>query len=80
MRLFQIVSDRGLKDLIQVYLDIGKLFWSIDIWKVLLFFSGREFRSETHVLADDLLPSDRTVKNELDRLATYKRNSLKSLW
>ena len=43
-----------------------------------IFRSGREFPSETRVLAKDLLPSDRTVKNELDRLANYKRNTLKN--
>jgi hypothetical protein len=40
-------------------------------------YLGRDVRSETRVLAEDLLPSDRTVKNEIDRLANYKRNILK---
>lgn len=40
-------------------------------------FLGREFRSETQILAKDLLPCDRTVKNEIESLAKAKRNLLK---
>lgn len=42
-----------------------------------LFYLGREFRPETRIMADDLLPCDRTVKNELSRIGNYKRNILK---
>ncbi len=35
MRSFRIVNDRGLKDLIQACLDIGKVFLIYNIWKTL---------------------------------------------
>ncbi|CAF4667093.1 unnamed protein product [Rotaria sp. Silwood2] len=38
----------------------------------------REFQSEGELLIDDLLPSDRTVRNEVDRAAAQGRNILKT--
>ncbi|CAF3536064.1 unnamed protein product [Rotaria sp. Silwood1] len=39
---------------------------------------GREFRAQGELLIDDLLPSDRTVRNEVDRAAEQGRNILKT--
>ncbi len=38
-----------------------------------------EFRAETRIYADQILPCDRTVKNDLDRLAIQKRNIIKKV-
>ncbi|CAM4985617.1 unnamed protein product [Rotaria socialis] len=38
---------------------------------------GRDLRSEGELTIDDLLPSDRTVRNEVDRAAQHERNLLK---
>ncbi|CAF3027300.1 unnamed protein product, partial [Rotaria sp. Silwood2] len=38
----------------------------------------REFRAQGELLIDDLLPSDRTVRNEVDRAAEQGRNILKT--
>ncbi|CAF4914765.1 unnamed protein product [Rotaria sp. Silwood1] len=38
---------------------------------------GKECRGELNLAAEDLLPSDRTVKNELQKLACDMRNKLK---
>jgi hypothetical protein len=40
---------------------------------------GKEFRAESRIDAEHLLPCDRTVKNELDRLANEKRSALKKI-
>ncbi|CAF5117174.1 unnamed protein product, partial [Rotaria socialis] len=37
----------------------------------------RDLRSEGELTIDDLLPSDRTVRNEVDRAAQHERNLLK---
>ncbi|CAF4174022.1 unnamed protein product [Rotaria socialis] len=39
---------------------------------------GRDLRSEGELAIYDLLPSDRTVRNEVDRAAQYERNLLKT--
>lgn len=62
MRSFQIVTDPGLKDLVQVCLDVGNLFSTV-IFGDKITYSGRDFRSETRIFPEDLLLSDRTVKN-----------------
>jgi hypothetical protein len=43
----------------------------------LLFEIGHDLRSECRILAGDILPCDRTVKNELERMAKEQRNALK---
>lgn len=42
-----------------------------------LFFLGKESRNNIHLVANDLLPSDRTVKNEVHNLANDMKHGLK---
>ncbi|CAF1364029.1 unnamed protein product [Didymodactylos carnosus] len=60
MRPFQIVSDRGFKELVQECINIG-----------------RGSRSDSFILADDILSCERTMKNEIDRLAEQERAQLR---
>jgi hypothetical protein len=79
MRSFQIVNDPGFKELTQLCLDIGKGSIIRGFLRWVYLPSGREFRAETRMDADYLLPCDRTVKNELDRLASENRNTMKKI-
>ena len=81
MRPFQIVSDPGLRQIVQASMNIG-LYLSISIASFTRFLHsllGRDLRSECGICADDLLPCDRTVKNELDKMAQEQRKVLKQI-
>jgi hypothetical protein len=43
----------------------------------LFLFSGRELRTDTPLAADDIISSDRTIKNEITRMAANERILLK---
>jgi hypothetical protein len=45
---------------------------------IFIFFRlGRELRSDSEYAIDDLLPCDRTVRNEVERAARHERDLLK---
>ena len=80
MRPFQIISDSGLIDIIQECLDIGMImvvFVDIDS-HVEFLYSGRECHLQK-VQAREILFTDRTIRNELTKLAALERKELKEL-